>query len=126
MLPAAGKTAGHGRVCGPFWSGGVSPLAAASGLRKVRLRRGESPGLSPPALTIRAYAGELPRPRSVLASLVRAYALVEPGDSEAIDVFLRDEDARRALEDALHDEPGWADVLRVEEIELDWRNVSAN
>jgi hypothetical protein len=39
---------------------------------------------------------------------VRAYALVELGDSEAIDLFLREEDAERALEDALQDEPQWA------------------
>jgi hypothetical protein len=35
---------------------------------------------------------------------VRAYALVELGDAEAIDLFLREEDARAALEDALRDE----------------------
>jgi len=38
---------------------------------------------------------------------MRAYALVELGDSESIDLFLREEDARRALEDALRDEPDW-------------------
>ena len=57
---------------------------------------------------------------------MRAYALVELGDSEAIDLFLREEDARAALEDALHEEPGWAGTLTVEPIELDERNVSAN
>jgi hypothetical protein len=36
---------------------------------------------------------------------VRAYALVELGDSEAIDLFLREEDAELALRDALRDEP---------------------
>jgi hypothetical protein len=36
---------------------------------------------------------------------VRAYALVELGDSEAIGLFLREEDAERALEECLHDEP---------------------
>jgi hypothetical protein len=35
-----------------------------------------------------------------------AYALVELGDSEAIDVFVRKEDALQALEDAVMDEPG--------------------
>jgi predicted ATPase len=39
---------------------------------------------------------------------MRAYALVELGDSEAIDVFLREEDAVRALEEALGDEPDGA------------------
>jgi hypothetical protein len=57
---------------------------------------------------------------------VRAYALVELGDSEAIDLFLREEDARAALEDAVRDEPAWASTLSVEEIELDGRDVSAN
>jgi hypothetical protein len=57
---------------------------------------------------------------------VRAYALVELGDSEAIDLFLREEDARSALKDAIHDEPAWAGVLGVEEVELDERDVSAN
>ena len=36
---------------------------------------------------------------------VRAFALVELGDSESIGLFLREEDARRALEDILSDEP---------------------
>jgi hypothetical protein len=57
---------------------------------------------------------------------VRAYALVEIGDSEAIDLFLREEDAERVLEDAIRDEPDWAGVLRVQAIELDGRDVSAN
>jgi hypothetical protein len=52
---------------------------------------------------------------------VRAYALVEIGDSEAIDLFLREEDAERVLEDAIRDEPDWAGVLRVQAIELDGR-----
>jgi hypothetical protein len=34
---------------------------------------------------------------------VRAFALVELGDSEAIDLFLREEDAERALEECLQD-----------------------
>jgi hypothetical protein len=34
---------------------------------------------------------------------VRAFALVELGDSEAIDLFLREEDAQRALADVLRD-----------------------
>ena len=32
---------------------------------------------------------------------MRVYALVELGDSEAIDLFLREEDARAGLEDAI-------------------------
>ena len=57
---------------------------------------------------------------------MRAYALVELGDSEAIDLFLREEVAQAALEDALNDEPGWAGTLTVEPIEVDERDVSAN
>jgi hypothetical protein len=49
--------------------------------------------------------------------LVRAYALVEHGDTEAVDVFLRLEDAEAALADCLVDEPEWKDVLRVVPIE---------
>jgi hypothetical protein len=57
---------------------------------------------------------------------VLANALHELGDSEAIDLFLREEDAVRALEDALRDEPGWAGTLFIEPVELDERDVSAN
>jgi hypothetical protein len=57
---------------------------------------------------------------------VRAYALVELGDSEVIDLFLREEDARAALEAALRDEPAWAGTLYVEPIELDEREMSPN
>jgi hypothetical protein len=57
---------------------------------------------------------------------VRAYALVELGDAEAIDLFLREEDAQAPLEDVLGDEPDWAGLLYVAAIELDERDVSAN
>jgi hypothetical protein len=49
---------------------------------------------------------------------VRLYALVEAGDPEAIDVYLCEEDAQRALEDCLRDELQWVGLLRVAEIEL--------
>jgi hypothetical protein len=39
---------------------------------------------------------------------MRAYALVELGDSETIDLFLQEQDARRALSEILWDEPEWA------------------
>jgi hypothetical protein len=55
---------------------------------------------------------------------VRAYALVEIGDSEAIDLLLREEDAEAALADVSKDEPGWSCALMVEEVELDERDVS--
>jgi hypothetical protein len=57
---------------------------------------------------------------------MRLYALVEAGDPEAIDVFLSSEDAQRALEDCLADEPEWRGLLRVQEIELSEASLSAN
>jgi hypothetical protein len=57
---------------------------------------------------------------------VRLYALVEAGDSEAIDVYLCQQDARRALEDCLRDEPQWRGRLEVKEVELDHRRTSLN
>jgi hypothetical protein len=50
---------------------------------------------------------------------VRVHALVELGDAEAIDLFVRKEDALKALEDAVADEPEWAGMLFVAPIELD-------
>jgi hypothetical protein len=38
---------------------------------------------------------------------------VELGDHEAIDVFVREEDALKALEDACTDEPEWEGTLFV-------------
>jgi hypothetical protein len=57
---------------------------------------------------------------------MRFYALVEAGDAKAIDVYLREEDARRALEDCLREEPVWRGLLRVEEIELSGDQSSQN
>jgi hypothetical protein len=58
---------------------------------------------------------------------VRAYALVTALDpDEAVDVFIRYEDAETALAECLHVEPDWADVISVVPIELDERDVSAN
>jgi hypothetical protein len=57
---------------------------------------------------------------------VRVYALVELGESEAIDLFLCGDDAQRALEECLSDEPQWAGLLSVEPIELDEREISAS
>jgi hypothetical protein len=53
------------------------------------------------------------------------YALVEIGDDEAVDVFIRRGDALAALADAVQDEPDWIETLYVVPIELDGRN-SAN
>jgi hypothetical protein len=49
---------------------------------------------------------------------VRAFALVGLGDPESIDLFLREEDARRALEDILSNEPDWAGLFYLEPVEL--------
>jgi hypothetical protein len=57
---------------------------------------------------------------------MRAWALVELGDDEAIDVFVRKEDALKALEDACTDEPQWEGTLFVTPIELDESKSSGN
>ena len=57
---------------------------------------------------------------------MRAYALVEIGDPKAVDVFLRREDAFKALADAVSDEPEWKTTLYVAPSELEERDVSAN
>lgn len=64
-----------------------------------------------------------PRPKLFVMT---AFALVELGDSQAVDVFVKREDAFAALEDALRDEPDWAGTLYVVPIELDERDASAN
>jgi hypothetical protein len=53
---------------------------------------------------------------------VRLYALVESGDDEAIDLYLSEQDAQRALEDCLRDEPQWRGMLSVAEVELSAEN----
>jgi hypothetical protein len=57
---------------------------------------------------------------------VPAWALVEQGDAEAIDLFLNREDAERALADCLRDEPQWREQLRIEEVELAGTPASPN
>ena len=78
---------------------------------------GKGRDCGPGALGAGARA-RLPAPLRVRVPRMRLYALVEAGDPEAIDVFLRDEDAQRALQDCLRDEPDWRGLLRVEEIEF--------
>jgi hypothetical protein len=82
---------------------------------------------------LRAFQPRAWGPWTIVGSLgrdydrpVRAYALVEVDDREAIDVFLRREDALAALEGCLRDEPDWEGFLCVVPIELDERDVSAN
>ena len=57
---------------------------------------------------------------------MRAFALAEIGRREAINVYLRREDAWAALEEILNDEPDWAGSLFLIPIELDERELSLN
>ena len=57
---------------------------------------------------------------------MRLYALTELHDPEAIELFITEEDARRALEDCLRDEPQWRDRLGVTEVERDHEHTSLN
>jgi hypothetical protein len=58
--------------------------------------------------------------------IVRVRTLVEIGDDQAVDVFVRRENALKALEDAVTDEPEWAGTLFVAPVELDERDTSMN
>jgi hypothetical protein len=57
---------------------------------------------------------------------MRLYALTELHDPGAIELFITEEDARRALEDCLRDEPQWTGRLEVTEDELDHEHTSLN
>jgi hypothetical protein len=57
---------------------------------------------------------------------MRLYALTELHDPEAIELFITEEDARRALEDCLRDEPQWREMLRVETVDLSADKTSLN
>jgi hypothetical protein len=49
---------------------------------------------------------------------VLAYAVVSAETEQAVELFVRREDAQRMLAEALADDPEWADVLSVEPVEL--------
>ena len=49
---------------------------------------------------------------------MRVFALVDLSLQEAIELFLRREDAERMLSDVLRDDPDWKRLVRIEEIEL--------
>jgi hypothetical protein len=73
-----------------------------------------------PVRTIRAPVG---------GQYAHEHACIRPsqlGDHLAVDVFVRKEDAFDALNDAVSDEPAWGDLLYVQPIELDERDVSPN
>ena len=57
---------------------------------------------------------------------MRLYALTELHDPQAIELFITAEDARRALEDCLREEPQWSGRLDVTEVELDHEHTSLN
>ena len=57
---------------------------------------------------------------------MRLYALTELHDPEATELFITEEDAKRALEDCLRDEPQWSGRLEVTEVELDHEHTSLN
>ena len=57
---------------------------------------------------------------------MRLYALTELHDPEAIELFITEDDARRALEDCLRDESQLHGRLAVTEVELDHEHTSLN
>jgi hypothetical protein len=50
---------------------------------------------------------------------MRVWLLIETGDTEAIDVFLSEDDANQALAECIRDEPEWRGLLRVQEVAVD-------
>jgi hypothetical protein len=57
---------------------------------------------------------------------VRLYALTELHDPEAIELFISEPDAQRALTDCLRDESQWHGRLEVKEVELEHEHTSLN
>jgi hypothetical protein len=57
---------------------------------------------------------------------MRLYALTELHDPEAIELFITEADAKRALEACLRDVPEWRGLLEVKEVELDHERTSLN
>jgi uncharacterized Fe-S cluster-containing radical SAM superfamily protein len=49
---------------------------------------------------------------------VIVYGLVSAETEQAVELFLRPEDAERMLAEALSDEPDWIETLSVEPVEL--------
>jgi hypothetical protein len=63
--------------------------------------------------------GHLPPANSIgLTRLVRFYGLVDLSLVEAIELYVRREDAERTLAELLRDEPEWESRFRIEEIEF--------
>lgn len=59
------------------------------------------------------------RPRAPKLRAVRFYGVVDDRLGEAVELFLDRDEAERVVEDWDRDEPGQADLLRVEVVELD-------
>ena len=49
---------------------------------------------------------------------MRFFAVVDLSLLEALELYVRREDAERMLAEVLRDEPGWESLFRIEEIEL--------
>jgi hypothetical protein len=79
-----------------------------------------------PTIVAPVKAGLRNSDRSSSGSAARRSTLVEAGDPEAIDVYRCEQDAQRALEDCLRDEPEWRGLLEVTEVELDHDHTSLN
>jgi len=75
------------------------------------------------------YVCKLDAARSLpFTSFCRSADVIDAGSRvpSFFDVYLCEQDAQRALEDCLPDEPAWSGLLRVEEIELAGMLQSAN
>jgi hypothetical protein len=96
---------------------GQADTGGAPGIFAAFQQRSNQAAEIPRRRTLYPARQEFLRPRQYGLS-VRVWALVEVGDTEAIDLFVRQGDAQRALEDCLADEPDWAGRLQVEELEL--------
>jgi hypothetical protein len=58
---------------------------------------------------------------------MQAYALVtDLAPSEAVELYLREEDALHVMREVLHNEPGWRDLLHVLPVELIDATPSSN
>jgi hypothetical protein len=57
---------------------------------------------------------------------MRLYALTELHDPEAIELFITEQDAQRALEIVCGTSPQWSGRLEVTEVELDHEQTSLN
>jgi hypothetical protein len=52
-----------------------------------------------------------------------SYALVSTETQKVVDFYPSREEAETALRECLEDEPEWADVLRVEEVEFETSRI---